>query len=109
MTVKRKPLIANFEARSVLLIAGWTLGAAGAALAQNMPAPAPAASDKATSAAFTQADNSTTRHFGGTGLGLTISRQLVELMGGQLTVTSTPGQGSCFSITLPLSLPGNPA
>ena len=59
--------------------------------------------------AFTQADNSTTRHFGGTGLGLTISRQLVELMGGQLTVTSTPGQGSCFSITLPLSLPGNPA
>ena len=33
MTVKRKPLIANFEARSVLLIAGWTLGAAGAALA----------------------------------------------------------------------------
>ena len=56
MTVKRKPLIANFEARSVLLIAGWTLGAAGAALAQNMPAPAPAASDKATSAAFTQAD-----------------------------------------------------
>ena len=56
MTVKRKPLIANFEARSVLLIAGWTLGAAGAALAQNMPAPAPAASDKATSAACTQAD-----------------------------------------------------
>ena len=59
--------------------------------------------------AFTQADNSTTRHFGGTGLGLTISRQLVELMGGQLTASSTPGQGSSFSITLPLAVPGNPA
>jgi CheY-like chemotaxis protein len=44
--------------------------------------------------AFTQADTSTTRHYGGTGLGLTISRQLVELMGGSLAVSSVAGVGS---------------
>jgi signal transduction histidine kinase/CheY-like chemotaxis protein len=52
---------------------------------------------------FTQADNSTTRKYGGTGLGLTISKCLAELMGGNLTVQSEPGKGSLF--TLHLSLP----
>jgi signal transduction histidine kinase/DNA-binding response OmpR family regulator len=51
---------------------------------------------------FTQADGTSTRRHGGTGLGLTIAKQLVEAMGGQLSVESEPGRGSIFSFTVDL-------
>lgn len=52
--------------------------------------------------AFQQADGSTRRRFGGTGLGLTISRELTHLLGGLIQVTSQEGQGACFALHLPL-------
>ncbi|MFN8165141.1 MAG: response regulator [Bacteroidia bacterium] len=53
---------------------------------------------------FSQASSDTTRKFGGTGLGLTISKQLVELQGGKITVKSEPGKGTSFIFTLPFNI-----
>ncbi|MBI4784451.1 MAG: PAS domain S-box protein [Oscillatoriophycideae cyanobacterium NC_groundwater_1537_Pr4_S-0.65um_50_18] len=56
---------------------------------------------------FVQLDSSLSRHYEGTGLGLVLVKQIVEMHGGQVTVSSETGQGSCFKVTLPWKTPNN--
>ena len=58
---------------------------------------------------FTQADISTTRQYGGTGLGLYISMRLAKLLKGNIELSSTPGKGSCFTVNLKADIPNNTA
>ena len=57
---------------------------------------------------FTQADSSVSRKHGGTGLGLPISKRLAEIMGGTISVASTEGEGSCFTVSLPFTVAAEP-
>ena len=57
--------------------------------------------------AFTQADNSTSRKYGGTGLGLTTSKEFCEMLGGNISVKSNPGKGTVFTVRLPTQAPGD--
>ena len=97
----------KFTDRGFVRISAGTRAANGAVLVTLMVSDSGIGMDEATRARlfepFTQADSSTTRRFGGSGLGLSIVRRLAQLMGGDVTVDSAPGFGSRFTVGLRLA------
>ena len=85
-------------APSIALVA---LFATASAFAQTPPAGMTAEQQAKLFQEFTQADSLTSRRYGGTGLGLALSRKLARLMEGDVTVTSEPGKGSIFTVRIP--------
>ncbi|MEO8582937.1 MAG: ATP-binding protein, partial [Flavitalea sp.] len=95
VTVKKTESVINYEGKQMMQVA---------ISVQDTGIGIPEEKINAIFDSFTQADASTTRKFGGTGLGLTISKRLAELMNGRLVVTSENGVGSTFSLELPLEV-----
>jgi signal transduction histidine kinase len=111
---KVRQVLKNFLANAVKFTAhgGVTLGAAPAAApyavalaVKDTGIGIPKGKQEAIFEAFQQADGSTSRRYGGTGLGLTISRQLAELLGAEIRLLSEPGQGAEFTLLLPARCP----
>ena len=104
----------KFTERGEIVVKGWVAGRRDNAVTlgfsvRDTGVGIPENAKQRIFAAFAQADTSATRRFGGTGLGLTISSELVGMMGGRLTVDSAVGEGSTFTFTVDLQAAGSEA
>jgi two-component system, sensor histidine kinase len=96
------------ERGEIKVTAAYDAGMLSLAVSDTGPGIAPANLPRLF-AKFDQLDSSTTRRFGGTGLGLAICQELASLLGGDIGVTSVEGQGSCFTLTVPVERLGDEA
>src|SRR5262249_17770663 len=96
------PASSRRRARSRCGCARWRTAATGSSLRSRIPGSGLTAEQQAKLFQdFTQADSLTARRYGGTGLGLALSRKLARMMGGDVTVASEAGKGSVFTVRLP--------